>query len=237
MDSAPAPPRVERSLWPLALLAGLLPAAATAIAYLLSIQLGLVPACNPFVDGCVSISRAARHDLPNLLFRALLLPAAALQAICWLLCPGWLRTLGAPPDRGQRALPWLGLAAAVCLVTYGSFLGTDGEGYRWLRRHAVPLYFGLTCIGMLVVSEQMQRRLKAGPQARRVARALWAVCLLLPLLGLAYVFVPLAWHAARDTIENVTEWWGGAIFTAFFVVLAWAWRSTEFSVELRSGGG
>jgi hypothetical protein len=103
--SASAATSVDRALWPLALLAGLLPLVATAIAYLLSIRMGLVPECNPFFEGCVSISRAARHDLPNILFRALLLPAAVLQAMCWLLCPGWLRTLGAAPSRWLRALP------------------------------------------------------------------------------------------------------------------------------------
>ena len=55
------------------LAAALLPLVATLVAYGLSIRLGLVPACNPFIEGCVSISRAARHDLPNILFRALLL--------------------------------------------------------------------------------------------------------------------------------------------------------------------
>jgi len=39
------------------------------------------PACNPYLEGCVSISRAARHGLPNHLFKALVLPAAALQGV------------------------------------------------------------------------------------------------------------------------------------------------------------
>ncbi len=47
-------------------------------AWPLALRLGRIEACNPFVDGCVSISRAARHGLPIHIFRALLLPAAAL---------------------------------------------------------------------------------------------------------------------------------------------------------------
>jgi hypothetical protein len=234
--SASAPTSADRALWPLPLLAGLLPLGATVIAYLLSIRLGLVPECNPFLEGCVSISRAARHDLPNILFRALLLPAAVLQAICWLLCPGWLRTLGAAPDRWQRALPTLGVAAGVFLVLYGTFLGTEGEGYRWMRRYGVVFYFGLTCIGMLIVSGQMQRRLLGGWLERGIALAL---CAMLPLLGLAHVLLPLWWPEplTKDALENITEWWGGAIFTAFFVVLAWAWRSTGFSLHLHRRSG
>lgn len=227
------------ALWPLALLAALLPLAGTAIAFVLSVRLGLVPDCNPFVDGCVSISRAGRHGLPNILFRALLLPAAVLQALCWLLCPGWLRTLGAPADRWQRVLPPLGVLAGVCLVLYGSFLGTEGEGYRFMRRYGTALYFGLTCIGMLIVAQEMRRRLTAAALERHVALALMLLCLALPLLGLAHVFVPLVWTepAAKDALENLTEWWGGAIFTAFFLVLAWAWRVTGFRLQLARGAG
>jgi hypothetical protein len=230
-------PSEGRPLWPLPLLAGLLPVAGTTIAYVLSVRTGLVPDCNPFLDGCLSISRAGRHGLPNILFRALLLPAAVLQSMCWLLCPGWLRTQGAIPDRWLRALPALGVAAGIFLVLYGTFLGTEGQGYRWMRQYGVFLYFGLTCIGMLVVSGQMQQRLRAGPRQRRVALALLVLCALLPLLGLVHVMLPLWWSdpAAKDAVENITEWWAGAIFTAFFVVLAWAWRSTRFGVHLRIG--
>ena len=229
----------ERALWPLALLAALLPVAATGIAYALSVRLELVPACNPFFDGCVSISRAGRHGLPNILFRAMLLPAAVLQAICWMLCPEWLRSLDAPPDRWQRMLPALGIGAGVVLVLYGTFLGTEGDGYRWMRRYGVVLYFGLTAIGALVVSDQMLRLVRERPRERRIAIALWAPCLMLPLLGLAHVLLPLAWAGpdAKNTIENITEWWGGAIFTAFFFGLAWAWRKTRFGALLRSGTG
>jgi len=232
-------PSPERPLWPLPLLAALLPLVATTMAYALSIRLELAPACNPFVDGCVSISRAARHGLPNILFRGVLLPAAVLQALCWLLCPGWLRTLGAVPDRWQRMLPPLGLAAGTVLVIYGTFLGTEGEGYRWMRRYGVIFYFALTCIGTLVVSDQMLRRSREGSAERRLAFVLFAPCMLLPVLGLAHVLLPLAWSspAARDALQNVTEWWGGAIFTAFFFGLAWAWRKTRFRLRLHSGSG
>lgn len=229
------PPAAARPLWPLPLAAAWLPLLATGVAYALSIRLGLVPVCNPFFEGCVSISRAARHDLPNILFRALVLPAAVLQAACWWLCPAWLRTLGAECGRAQRALPWLGLVAGISLVLYGSFLGTDGEGYRWLRRHGTALYFGLSCIGMLIVADAMHRHVRQNPMRRRITRALLGLCGLLPLLGLAHVLLPLALpgEAARDALQNATEWWGGAIFTLFFAGLAWAWRATGFAARLQ----
>lgn len=228
-----------RALWPLALLAALLPLAATAIAYPLSIRLELAPGCNPFVDGCVSISRAGRHGLPNIVFRGLLLPAAVLQALCWIVCPAWLRTIGAPADALQRSLPAIGTVAGAMLALYGTFLGTEGEGYRWMRRYGVFFYFGLTAIAALVVSDQMLRRLRGDARTRRIAFAVAAPCMLLPLLGLAHVLLPIWWSAPaeKNALENVTEWWGAAILTAFFFALGWAWRKTRFRAELLSGDG
>jgi len=225
-----------RRLWSIALLAGLLPLLATAIAFELSVRLGLIPLCNPFLDGCVSISRVARHDLPNIVFRALLMPAAVLQGACWVMCPAWLRGLGAAPDRLQRSLPALGVAAAAFLILYATFLGTEGEGYRWMRRYGVVFYFGFTCIGMLIVAGEMQRLVPRRRRERWITNAVLALCAALPVLGLVHALVPLALPGpnVRDTLENVTEWWAGAIFTLFFLVLAWAWRATNFSARLGS---
>lgn len=224
----------KRPLWPIAALGGALPLVGTLVAFELSRRSGLIPACNPFVEGCVSISRAARHELPNIVFRALLLPAAVLQALSWLLCPAWLRGLGATPDRLQRALPAVGVAAAVFLVLYGTFLGTEGEGYRWMRRYGVVFYFGLTCIGMLVVAGEMQRLVRTRRRERWITGAMLALCGALPLLGLVHVLVPLALPGpdVRGALQNVTEWWAGAIFTLFFFVLAWAWRATGYGAML-----
>ena len=218
--------------WPLPLLAGLLPLAATVMAFTLSVRLGDVQACNPLIDGCVSISRAARHGLPNHLFRALVLPAAVLQALCWLLTGASLRRLGAVPTLPLRALPWVGLAAALFLVLYGTFLGTDGEAYRWMRRYGVVVYFGGTCIAMLIASGALR-----GLAAHRgAARALLLLCGALPLLGLANGFAPLLeWsEPSRAALQNRAEWWGGVVFTLFFLCIARLWHATGFVVRLES---
>ena len=224
------------SAWPLPFLAGLLPLAATVLAYSLSIRLGLVEGCNPFFDGCTSISRAARHDLPNHLFRALLLPAATLQALCWFMCGSWLRSIGAAPHRALRALPALGIVAAVFLVLYGTFLGVDGAAYRWMRRYGVVVYFGGTCIAMLLVANAVHR---LAPTRRFVAGALTAFSVGLPLLGLANALAPL--FALTDVqtaaLQNSTEWWGGLFFTLFFFALAWMWRDSRFAMRFSTGDG
>jgi len=231
--NGPAP---QWSAWPLPFLAGLLPLVAATLAYWLSIRLDIVEICNPLVDGCTSISRAARHGLPNHLFRALVLPAAALQAICWLMCGSWLRSVGAAPSRLLRALPVLGLAAAVFLVLYGTFLGVEGAAYRWMRRYGVVVYFGATCVSMLIVSDAVYR---LAPTRSFIARALVAFSVGLPLLGLANAFAPLFGlnEAGVTALQNSTEWWGGLLFTLFFFALAWLWRTSGFAIKFSVAEG
>lgn len=236
-------------LWPLALLAGLLPAVAALVAWGLSTQLGLIPACNPFFDGCVSISRAARHDLPNHVFRALVLPAATLQGLVWLLAARWLRDAfgGARPPPGARApaprgLRWiapLGAAAAVALVLYGAFLGTEGQAYRWLRQYGTVVYFGATCICLLLVGDAVQRHGR-DPAAGGwrlpplLERAMLALGWLLVALALANAYVAaLVGEPWKGRIENVTEWWGALIFVLGFVALAAMWRRLGLRLALR----
>jgi len=225
-------------LWWLPLAAGLLPAAGTIIAFNLAVAQGQFASCNPLLDGCVSISRAGRHDLPNIVFRGLLLPGATLQAIVWWLAGAWLRQLGAPRDRLLRLLPWVGVTAALFLVLYGTFLGTEGPGYQWMRRYGVVVYFGCTCIAMLIVGGAVQRAATGTGRLRHAAAVLYLLVAALPLLGLANSTSPLYLpsEAAQDAFGNVTEWWGALVFTVFFVVLAWLWRRTRFKASLSAGG-
>lgn len=215
-------------LWWLPLVAGLLPAVAIAIAFQLAVAQAQFASCNPFIDGCVSISRAARHDLPNHIFRGLALPAATLQAVVWLLTAPWLRRLGAPSDGLLRLLPWIGITAATFLALYGTFLGTEGVSYRWMRRYGVVVYFGFTCIAMLITGGAARRVTAHTRQLHHAGIAMFTLCAALPLLGLANATSPLflAEKASRDAFGNITEWWGAAVFTVFFVLLAWLWRST-----------
>lgn len=235
-NAGPLPPS---SLWALPLVAGALPAMAALVALFLSIELGLVPPCNPLFDGCVSISRASRHDLPNYLFRALVLPAAVLQALTWMLCAAWLRGMDTEARKLLRVLPWLGVAAGVFLVLYGTFLGTDGQAYRWMRRYGVIFYFGFTYLCMVIASGTLWRLARAGVIAApaRLDLLLPGLCALTLLMGLVQPFVSpfLENEDLKNRLENILEWYVALAFTLFFFALAWLWRHTRFSARLSSG--
>jgi hypothetical protein len=236
----PGRPATAVALWPLPLAAGLMPAVATLAAWGLSVHLGLVPSCNPFVDGCVSISRAARHDLPNHVFRTLVLPAAVLQALTWWLAARWLRGLpGAAAMRGLAALPPLGVTAAVALVLYGSFLGTEGPIYRALRQYGTVVYFGFTCLCLLIAGGAVQRAVAAGALALApsLRHAMVGLSVALVLLGLGNALVGAAADGElKHRVENLTEWWGALIFVLGFVALAAMWRHCRLQLSLRDGG-
>lgn len=224
-------------LWPLALLAGLMPAVAALLAFALSVQLQLVPGCNPFIDGCVSISRAARHDLPNHLFRALMLPAATLQGLVWVLAAHWLRgALG--PRRGLHALAVLGLVAAAALVLYASFLGTEGAAYRLLRQYGTVVYFGFTCLCMLLLGQGVQAMARQGGSGLPpwLVRCHVALACALVALGLANAIVAaLLSPAAKARTENLTEWWGALTFVLCFCALAAMWARCSLRLRLQAG--
>lgn len=226
------------NLWLLPLAAGLLPALGAIVAVCLSMRLELVEACNPLVTGCVSVSRAARHDLPNYVFRALVLPGAVLQCLTWVLCRDWLLSLGATRRLRVQLLPWLGGLAAIFLVLYGTFLGTEGRAYRWLRIYGTIGYFGLTYLCLLISAGEIGARAQATAALRswRADRVLLSVCVLLLLLGFINAFVAPQFAAGlKNRIENAAEWWLGVGFTLCFLALALLWRRTRFTGLVHTG--
>ena len=205
-------------LWPLPLLAAVLPLLVTHLAWWLSVREGLVPGCNVYLDGCVSISRASRHGLGNDLFRMVMLPCATLQTVCWVVATAWLRrdTPGATPT-----LPWLGLAAGMAMVMYATFLGSEGRPYEVLRRYGTVIYFGCSGLALLTMLRAMSRN-RGSP----AYRALFVIALGMLAIGLASVAIAYAVEepGLRGAWRNALEWHLGRWLTAIYLVLAWLWR-------------
>ncbi|HET9821622.1 MAG TPA: hypothetical protein VFQ16_07335, partial [Burkholderiaceae bacterium] len=212
-------------LWPLPLMAALLPTLAALVALFLFNEGREVP-CNPFVADCVSISRMARHGLANLLFRLLVITGAVLQALTWLVAAR-VFACGGLARRDALVMALLGAGAAAMLAVYAAFLGSEGAAYRWLRRSGTLSYFGGTFLAMLLFARAAQfldrARSLATPRAwLRVQRGLLAF---VTAIALAHAFASLAKHAGvEDRIENLTEWWGALALMLGFAAMAWLWR-------------
>ena len=215
-------------LWPLALACALLPVLGTHVAWWLSVNHGHIPFCIPYIEGCTSISRAARHGLGNHVFRAVMLPTAMLQILLWLAAWQWLR-LAHPKPQAGASLPLLGLLAGVFLILYATFLGTEGDIYRLLRRYGVIVYFAATYIAQLVLQRALR---ELPPHPSRLG--MLAVCI--GMLGLGVVSTAVSAlvgdEGLKDRWENVLEWNLGVFLTAWFCLLAWRWRSTGLRLAL-----
>jgi hypothetical protein len=233
LDGRPAGPEAVlansmRPFW-LALVCGLVPIAVTHAAWMLNL---LSPAtlladefrCIPYWDGCVSVSRAVRSGPGLMLFRALMLPTAALLAITWLCVRPWLTALRSECQSRARWISVTGFIGALFLVLYVSALGTDGPWYGWLRRYGVVVYFGLTALSQLLLVHALwplgnDRQFGHLHGAIRALFALVCVEWLCGVLSVAKSAL-LSDPALIDRIENVVEWWFALALSAAFLALA-----------------
>ncbi len=217
-------------LWWLPLLCAIVPFLATHLAWWLSLEAGHIPACIPYIEGCTSISRAARHGLGNHLFRMLMLPTALLQALFWLGVASWLAH-AAPRRRAKaRAIAALGCVAALALAVYATFLGSEGPAYEWMRRYGINFYFGFGFIAQLLLIRALPDLGFEG-RAQRLAIGISLGMLLLGLGNLvARYSVPE--RVLRDAIENALEWNLGLLLTAWFLFAAWTFARAGLRLTL-----
>lgn len=209
--------------WVLPLACAVIPAVAVHVAWWLSVRDGHIPSCIPYFEGCVSISRAARHGSGNTVFKLLMVPCAALQTMLWWSSARWIRGAHREPRAG-RSLYALGLVAGFALAVYASFLGTDGAIYGWMRRFGITFYFGASFLAILVFLHRLR---ELGTQ-RGVAGAMLAVCALMLALGIASTAVTaLAGDPVlRNQLENAMEWNLGILLTAWFLLHAALWKQS-----------
>lgn len=222
-------PRAPLPLWPVPLLVATIPFVAAHLAYAISIDAGHVPACVPYIEGCTSISRAARHGLGNHLFRLLMLPSALLLALHWLGARAWLGERHDDPRAG-RSLLFLGPFAGLALATYVAFLGTEGEVYRWLRQYGAQLYFASVYVAQLVF---LHRYRQTAGYGRGIVAGMLAISLGMLAMGIGYTAVANAWanHALKDRMENLLEWHIGLAMTGWTLLQMRIWRLSAFSLS------
>lgn len=206
------------------------------LAYLVSWAGGQVDGCFPYLEGCTSISRAARQAPAIHLFRAVMIPVAAAMAATWMLVAAWLRALGEPARHIPRALAGLGVTGAVFLVLYAVFLGTEGVVYGLLRRYGVTMFFAFTALAELILTSRL-----LGMTARGATRlpgwltgTMYACCA--GMLGLGLANIPVANVLDIDAAGNVIEWLFALLMFGYFGLLAAAWRRTGFALDARLEG-
>jgi hypothetical protein len=220
-------------------LAGVLPLLAVHAAYLLNLFSGAglqtEHECMPYWDGCVSISRGVRSGPGLHLFRAIMLPTAVLLLISWALVREWLLRVAACDIGRARLISLTGMLGAVFLVFYVTWLGTEGDWYRWLRRYGVIFYFGGTALAQLLLAwvlwpnrRQLASGLIGGP-----VKVLMALVSLQWALGVFSAFKRLLFGdpAVIDRLENTLEWGIALPMSLGFIAIAWLFSRSGFRLN------
>lgn len=130
--------------------------------------------------------------------------------------------------------------AGVALVLYATFLGIEGAVYRWLRQYGMVVYFGSTCLCLLLMARAVLARRSTADRhlARWHGPALVALAVVLPLLGLGNAVLATSFDdALKARFENVTEWWGSLAFVLGFALIAAIWRRLGVALHLTGAPG
>jgi hypothetical protein len=218
-----------RAGW-IALLCWVLPTLAVGITYAISAGTGQVPTCFPFLEGCTSISGAARRDPSIHLFRAVMLPTASVMVAYWILVRHWLGQLG-EHGRSRDWIAGLGIVGALFLILYVVFLGTDGRAYELMRRYGVTVYFAFTALAQLLLSARL-RRLPAAAQrgiGSGLVKAKVGFGAAMLLLGL--VNVPAKNFFPEWPVDNMAAWNFALLMHGYFGLTALAWRRTAYRIS------
>lgn len=216
----------------LAIAITLIPLFAINAVYLYSAWHHQVPWCIPYLEGCTSISRAARRGDAIYLFRALVIPQAVLLMLYWHYARRWLVLLGSSNTTTQRNIQWTGTFGATFLILYADFLGSDGEVYRMLRHYGIMLYFTLTALAQMVLLGQLYK-LRATSASFAVSASLLnyqlTIFMLILALGLTSVTMNYAGISTFES-ESIVEWDFSLLLIALSSAMIFMWK--DFRTEL-----
>ncbi len=214
---------------------GLAPIIAIHACYLIAVQFAALPACIPYLEGCVSISATGRYPPASYLFKAVMLPTTILLCAYWVLNVAWLRSLenaAGLPSRPHRSIAILGVAGALSLVLYVTFLGSAEPFYEFMRRFGVYLYFLFSVIAQLLLAQRSlaHSNLYGNAVLRRISQIQLLLSVAPFLLGILNLVLK-SMLEDPDTVENIIEWIFALMMQVFFFLSYYSWRTSGFQAN------
>jgi hypothetical protein len=219
----------------LPLIVGLLPIFTVFTSYWIGIRTADLPSCNPFFDGCTSVSATGRHAPASYLFKGVMLPQSILLAAYWLLNVAWLRAMSGKSTNDRRighAVGVLGVTGSLFLILYVTFLGSAAPYYEFMRRYGVYMYFALN------VFAQIGLAMRVLPVVRTLGIphivTLTKLQLLLAWIPFGLGALNLILKATLEdsgAAENRIEWIFAMQMQLYFLITWFSWRATRFSAS------
>ncbi len=199
----------------LLLIIALLPVCAVAIAYAIAVAYETVPRCNPFMDGCTSISATGRHAPSSYVFKPAHLLQSALLALLWLRV-----SRDAPANSRLLVMAKIcGLSGAAALVVYTLTLGSQTPLYEFMRRFGIYAFFLGTVLAQLLTTVSLRTSPGTGRPVRNPWVKLLMVLVLVPVVLGVWNFVGKAVLADPDSMENRIEWSAALAMQCWFLLL------------------
>ena len=187
------------------LLVSIIPFIAIHLSFILSVQNEYLSLCNPYIDGCYSISRVARQPSSIIIFKVLMLISALFLFFLWpkLFKPNY-----------NKMLILIGRLGSLFLIAYIVALGEEGFFYEIMRRFGVFIFYIFTLISQWVFTFSTQMRI------RRffLKNFLINIIVFLQLLAFLLAIPFFIFFKNYGYIENIIEWWITLLITLWFFI-------------------
>lgn len=223
----------------LALIISVLPFLTSNAVYLLSAYEGFIPWCIPYIDGCTTISQAARSGNSIFVYRAAMIAYGILLIWFWIYAQHWLKLFHAPTEKAIRIIMWLGITGAIFLIIYIDFLGTTGEVNRFMRRYGIMIFFTFTPLAQLLLLKQHYKILATTPNDTikpwALQSQLFALILML-IIGISSIMLDIT-DTKTYKSENIVEWNFSLLLNMYFIAMIFIWRDFKYHLKVEPPKG
>ncbi len=187
------------------LLVAIIPFIAIHLSFVLSVQNEYLTLCNPYIDGCYSISRVVRQPSSIIFFKILMLVSAFSLFFLW---PRLFKS------NDNKILILIGRIGSLFLIAYIGALGEEGFLYELMRRFGVFIFYIFTLISQWVYTFNVDLR------KRRFINKNFLINIIVYMQILAFlVAIPFFLFIKNYSyIENIIEWWITLLITLWFFI-------------------
>jgi hypothetical protein len=217
----------------LALIIAMLPLFISNVVYLLSAYEGYMPWCIPYIDGCTTISKAARSGNSIFIFRATMITYGVLLIGFWIYVRQWLDQLYGHTTNIARIILWLGVVGAIFFIVYIDFLGTTGEVNRFMRRYGILIYFTCTPIAQILLLRQHYKilpSLQEDTMKPRVLEYQLIVVVLILAIGIVSGVLDVT-NTKTNESENIVEWNIALLIQLYFLGMFFIWKDYKYYLK------
>ena len=206
--------------------------------YLLSAYEGHVSWCMPYIEGCTTISQAARSGNSIFIYRATMIAYGVLLIWFWIYAHQWLNLLYDRTYKIARIMLWLGIIGALFLIIYIDFLGTTGEVNRFMRRYGILVFFTFTPLAQLLLLLQQFEisslatvaKIKTVSLNSRALKFQLFILLLMLLAGIISIILDIAQLKTYET-ENIVEWNFSLLMNLYFLSMVFIWKDYRYYLK------